>query len=329
MVKGNSTDALKLIFKECAEATVDSFCKSLPYFLITGRKGLKVFQKHEATVCVAKHPHDDNCLLVFPEMFGDFSLTVTILNRLAQSNLRVQLARYTEEDQKKLNVAINKNSLKIITRIKLCKEDIMDWKYPAHILDTDKVSTLSGNKLKNVRQRFNKIDSNLNLIPLSHPDAVRGMRSSILSWASGMVFSGNDSEHDMTGFYDALIEHVIKSPNMFDGFVLSDNREALGFSVWDNTGDTANSLASLSKRSMNGLSEFQKVTACRILSKKGIKRLNLGGSETETLNNFKLKFQPCESISLHSYAVEFENFDMKSVISLNAVKSDDMRFDRI
>lgn len=329
MLEGNSVNTLKVLFEAHKDAQIDSFCKSLPYYLLTGRKGLKVFQKDNATVSIAKHPHISDCILVFPEISGDFTLTVQILNRLAQSGLQVQLARYTEENYQNLQRAIEANRLKLVQSIKIREEDVLDWKYPVHILDTEKVSELKGNKLKNVRHKFNIVASNFNLLPLSHPEAIRSMRSAILLWASGMIFAGNETGHDMTEFYDTLVKHIIAFPSMFDGFAISNGKEALGFSVWDYTGDTANSLASLSKRSIDGMSEFQKVTACRILSEKGIKRFNLGGSETETLDYFKMKFQPCESIQLSTYDVEFENFGLDSVLSVNAIRSEDMRFDNI
>ncbi len=329
MLEGKSVDTLKTIFKGHEDTQIDSFCKSLPYYLLTGRKGLKVFQNGNTTLCISKHPHNDSCLLVFPEIEGDFSLTVRVLNRLAQSGLKVQLARYTKSNYKQLKQAIAANTLTIIKNIELKEEDILDWKYPAHILDTVKVATLSGNKLKNVRQKFNGVSSNLDILPLLHPDAVKGMRAAVLLWESGMIFAGNETDHNMTEFYGTLVKHVVAFPSLFDGFVLSNGKESLGFSIWDYTGNTANSLASLSKRSIDGVSDFQKVTACKMLAAKGIKRFNLGGSETESLDDFKLKFQPCESIELLSYDVEFEDFSLDSVISVNAIRSEDMRFDSV
>ncbi len=319
--------ALSSAFEAFHDIKIDSFSKSLPYYLLTGRKGLKVYQNENTMVCIAKHPHDEDSVLIFPEINGDYSLTVQILNRLSSSGLNVQLARYTDENCNQLGQAIETNALKLIKSIKLKEEDILDWKYPVRILDTEKVSKMSGKRLKGIRHKFNRAVDDFEVLPLSHPKAVKAIRASVMLWASGMIFAGNETGHDMTEFYDTLVKHIVAFPSLFDGFALTNGKEALGFSVWDYTGDIANSLASLSKRSIDGMSEFQKVTACRMLSDKGIKRFNLGGSETDTLDYFKMKFQPCDSISIFSYDVEYVPFDLPMDSITNAVKSNDRRFD--
>lgn len=318
-----------MAFKSYQNVNIESFSKSLPYYSLTGRKGLKIFQDDNAMVCIAKHPHTEDTILVFPEINGDYCLTVKVLNQLASSNFKVALARYTEENFRELNKAIQNNAVKLIQTINIKEEDILDWKYPARILDTEKVSKMTGKSLKGVRYKFNKTACGMKVIPLSHPDAERTIRASILLWASGMIFAGNETGHDMTEFYDVLVKHIVMFPSLFDGFAVTNGKEALGFSVWDCTGDTANSLASLSKRAVDGISEFQKVTACKILAEKGIKYFNLGGSETKTLDDFKMKFQPCESVDIYTYDVDYVPFDSTMDVVTNVVKSDDRRFNRI
>ena len=321
--------ALSSAFEAFQDIDIESFSKSLPYYLMTGRRGLKVFQNENTMVCIAKHPHDEDSVLIFPEINGDYSLTVQVLNRLSSSGLNVQLARYTHENRKQLGQAVEANALKLVKSIKLKEEDILDWKYPVRILDTVKVSKMSGKKLKGIRHKFNRAADDYEVLPLSHPEAVKAIRASVLLWASGMIFAGNETGYDMTEFYDTLVKHIVAFPSLFDGFAVTNGKEALGFSVWDYTGDTANSLASLSRRSIDGMSEFQKVTACRMLSDKGIKRFNLGGSETDSLDYFKMKFQPCDSISISSYKVEFEPMSPPMDSITNAVKSNDRRFDSL
>lgn len=294
-------------FKLCQKERKDSFSTSLPYYLLTGRKGWKVFERGEAKVTICVHPHDNDAVLVFPEINGDFSLSIDILNKVGRSDKKIQLARYTEEDYTNLQVALESYKRGLIASIKLKPEDIMDWKYPAHILDTKKVAELKGGEYSKLRNKFNKVADTFDETPLNHPDAAKLIRTSVYAWYSSIIYTLNESGEDMTEFYETLAKHLVDFPSMFDGFILSRDGYPLGFTVWDKQGETANALAGLSKREINGMSEYQTVRACQILNEQGVSRYNLGGSETDALNKFKLKFCPADSVPMESYDVAFDN----------------------
>jgi hypothetical protein len=320
----NNIEALNTTFSTFAKINIDSYLKSLPYFLLTGRKGFYFFRDKNTSLSVTAHPHSENTLIVFPEYDGDGELTVSLLNHLAEKEFNVQLGRYTQEDYNKLSVALNKDKRSRIKSIQIKAEDILDWRYPSRILETKAIAELSGKKFDTIRNKFNKStrDSELKTVPLSDPEALKIMQSTIFHWLAGLAFLGRETGEDVSGFYQTLLQHIKDFPNFFDGFVTRTKKEAVGFTIWDITGDTANALAGLNKRSIAGMSEFQTVTACRMLNEKGIKRYNLGGSETKSLDKFKLKFHPVDSIQLFSCDVEFNNEPNLSFETLNVIHNE-------
>ena len=306
MFKENQHQLFNL-FKKAQDSKTDSYSTSLPYYLLTGRKGCKVYSNGEASIVVAIHPHLDKKLLVFPELNGNGDLTVQILNQLASKGLGIQLARYTEDDHLRLQAALKRDATSLISSVKLVSEDILDWKYPAHIINTARVSELKGKEFNGLRKVFNRVSAleDFKITPLHEPEGINKMKASVLIWAGLMIHAGKENNHDMREFYDTLIQHIVTFPQMFDGFIINHQGEPAGFTVWDNMGEeTATALASLSRRSINNMSAFQLIEASKRLHEKGITRLNLGGSETPELNNFKLKFRPVDSINLSSYDVE-------------------------
>lgn len=209
----------------------------------------------------------------------------------------------------------------------MAPEDILDWKYPSHILDTEKTAKLKGGEYKELRRTFqNTRDSDIfEETPLDHPDAMKKMRASIFIWAGLMIDAGKESGHDMTEFYDTLVKLITSYPAMFDGFILSHQGEPAGFTIWDRAEGVSNALASLPRRSIRNMSSYQIITMCERLAEKGIKYVNLGGSETPELDRFKLKFRPVDSLDLNSYDVEFADLNHKGITRTSLV-SEDQKF---
>ncbi len=283
----------------------DSFVGSLSYYLLTGRKGAKLYHGNDGIVVICDHPHIPDCLLVFPEIRGNGTLTAKVLSTLHFPKNGVKLARYTEKDYQRLQSAFKDLSLDNQFIVDMTDEKIMDWEYPAHILDTKTTGNMTGRSFEKIRNKFNKVKNRLRIEPLSAPNAINAMRSSLLFWLGNMVYDGKETGHDLQGFYITLFELIKRHPDYFDGFVVFDGDEPAGFTIWDKAANgTVNAIAGLSRKSIKGMSEFQTITACRILHEQGIERYNLGGSETQNLDDFKRKFLPVESIEQSSYDVQ-------------------------
>lgn len=285
----------------------DSFIASLSYYLLTGRKGARLFQDENSQVVIADHPHIEDRLLIFPEIEGDGSLTARLLNEIDIPKNGAQLARYTDEDTSSLLTAAGHLTTGKVIEIQEIEETVMDWQYPIRILDTQETAELKGNRYEKLRNKFNKVSSRLSVLPLSSPNSIAAMRASLMFWAGAVIYSGRETGHSITEFYDVLFNIIRKNPNMLDGFIVMDGEEPAGFNIWDVTNSTANSLASLSRRSIKGMAEFQNVTACRILNEKGVKTYNMGGSETEGIDRHKLEYLPKRSIKVRSFEINVKN----------------------
>lgn len=301
----------------------DSYVGSLPYYLLTGRRGLKLYRDADCSLMVAAHPHVDERLLVFPEIQGDGSLTARVLNALDFPNGGIQLARYTKRDHASLKEAIERLVGRGRMIMKKIDEEKLDWRYPAHVLDTERVACLKGRVLEKSRNKFNKAVSLLTVAPLHSECSIRAIRSSMKFWMGAMINAGKESGDDMEEFYNALVKAIQQYPSLFDGFVTYHGEEPAGFTVWDlPVRGVANALAGLSRKSVRGMSEFQIITACRILSDRGVKYFNLGGSETASLDEHKRKYRPVQSVSLCSYKIrkstikDFSVFEMPTIDSL-------------
>ena len=286
----------------------DSYIGSLGYYMLTGRKGAQLYQEGNSYLVVCQHPHIEDKLIVFPEINGDGSLTAKVLHRLDVPRGGVQLARYTDADLLKLHMAIERLPFPQATLFREMDETVLDWKYPAYVIDTRKTGDMQGKEFDKLRNKFNKVAGELESIPLHSDQGYRAMRSSLMFWIGAMIYCGKETGHDLGSFYQTLFKAIKEYPEMFDGVVFLHKAEPAGFTIWDRpVQGTVNALAGLSRMSVKGMSEFQTVTACRVLAEQGIHSYNLGGSETAGLDQYKLKYAPSRSLHLKSYDVVFDD----------------------
>lgn len=292
------------MFSKSAKRHEDSYVLSMPYYMLTGRKGASLYTQDHSSLIVCKHPHIEDRLMVFPEIGGDGSLTCNVLSNLQMPSNGIQLARYTEEDFRQLTQAGKRHGQTHGYELHETEEHTMDWKYPLHILDTGKVSAMEGCEFEKLRNKFNKAKNLLTVVPLEDPKADLIMRASLMYWVGSMIYNGKETGNDLMGFYTTLFSHIKQTPDSFGGFVLLSDNEPAGFTIWDKTVQgVANGIASLSRLKIKGMSEFQTITACTTLKEQGITKYNIGGSETEGLNRHKLEYRPEKSVSLRSYEV--------------------------
>lgn len=288
----------------------DSYVHSLLYYKITGRKSAWIYQHKENCLVVCQHPHDNQVLLVFPEIGNKaFDLTFFVLCALYRSNHKIRLARYTHNDYQQLKSKIETESMSTIEQLNIVPEDQLDWLYPVHIYDTKKVSDMQGPAFNRIRAKYKKVDKqNVEVVPLNKDTAVRDMRAALKYWEGSMIANNKDTDN-MSEFYERFFSLLDYYGGAYDGLLYFQGRKPLGFVVWDQINETqANSFINLADISISGLSDFQTVTTCRTLAERNVKFLNVGGSETENLDQFKVKFQPDQSIQLLSIDVQYKDF---------------------
>lgn len=320
MVNLQESVGLSNVFGRHAKRHPDTFNHSIAYYLLTGRNGLKVYSHEDAYVVTCKHPHLSDVTLIFPEIGGNGLLTARVLSKFKDNNQKLQLARYTNDDLKNLQSALAILQNDTLAEILPINETIMDWSYPGRILDTSLTGAMSGKAFDKLRNKYNKAKAKLEIVPFDQIDAQSALKAALYFWLGGMVYAKKETGHSLSEFYESLLENLRLNPSLFDGFITLHDKEPAGFMIWDRSvKGSANSLAGLSRRSIQGMSEFQTVAACRILSEQGIKFYNLGGSETAELDRHKLEYRPIKSIEMASYSISMRNSECNSIQEVTLV----------
>lgn len=292
---------LKSIIFEFETSNPDSFLTSPLYYLLTGRKGLWLYKGQDSCLVVCLHPHIENCILVFPEIGKnpDYSLTASYLSKIKFPLNGIQFSRFNEPELDKLKRVFDEMGLRG-SDIEMVEENVMDWRYPVRIIDTNVVSATKGPKFINIRTHIRRVAKSTTVIPLSCSNKVRLMKAAIRFWEGNMIYNEKDSE-DMSAFYEELVRISSANSDCMEGLFFMVGRRPVGFTVWERQHrGTVNLLANISDISISGLSDFQLVTSCKYLQEKGIDYVNMGGSELESLDAFKRKYLPVKSISIFS-----------------------------
>ena len=301
-----SFETFNALIRQANCAREDSYLNAPLYYALTGRKGLTIHEGYGAVLAVCHHPHIENRLLVFPEVGNaGGKLTVSVLESLEAPANGVQLARYSTEDLASLSAAFAERNGSRVDCVKIVPEESLDWRYPVHILGTARVAALKGSDFAKIRNKVRKVESGIEVLSLQDPRALRAMRAAQKYWEGSMVMREKDGD-DLEGFYSALFNRIGAQPQYFNGLVFMQGSRPVGFTVYDTPFmGTANMLANLSDASIAGLADFQVVATCRAMSAAGIALMNFGGSETESLDQYKRKFMPCKSLDLHSAEVGY------------------------
>jgi len=251
---------------------------------------------------------------VFPEVGKcDYELTASVLNMLEPPQNGIQLARHSEEEVSALKRQLAQLNYTPVTGVSVVEEDVMDWRYPARILDTETVLNLQGKVFKDVRTKFRRAAKVVEHTPLNQENALKFMRAALKFWEGNMIFNAKDTS-DMSDFYIALFRIMEENPEAIDGLFFMQGRKSLGFSVWDTpSAGAANLLVSLCDTSVAELADYQVIESCRALHERGVETLNMGGSETQSLDSFKAKYQPRESLKVLSADVSYRQVENVNV----------------
>lgn len=306
MITLGDAEALSAVFGEQAKRHEDSFVNSLAYYLLTGRHSAKIYTNGRNFIVTCAHPHEPGTTLIFPEIGDGPSMSADLMLYLQGDKGNFQLARYTDLDLHKAKAALSLHGNRQIATYEPMTETHMDWVYPVRILDTYKTASMQGKHYESVRNKFNKVRDHVEIERLEPHGNLKNMRACLHFWLGSLEAAGIADAESRSAFYKTLIEDIAAYPTLFDGFVVQGKDEPIGFTIWDKKlENTANSLASISRHSVKGLSEFQIVSACKILDSEGVGYLNLGGSEQASLDHHKLKFNPAKSVEIASYRVNF------------------------
>lgn len=288
----------------------DTYLNAPLYYLLTGRKGAWVHEGYGAVLVVCKHPNVPDRLLVFPEIGAPDRkdkgrLTASILANLTPPSGGVQLARYNDDDMQAVRDALSCRNDRTPDSIEVMTEDVLDWRYPVHVLDTNRVALLHGGAFIKIRNKCHQVESRVDTIALDDPRALRTMRAALKYWEGSVMMREGTQDSDVS-YYTTLFTMIETWPHLFGGHVYMEGKRPVGFTVHDKAfKGTANLLANLCDASITGMADYQVVHTCRALAASGVSGLNFGGSETASLDAFKRKFSPKESFNIASGAVNY------------------------
>ncbi len=263
----------------------DPYQRSAAYLAMTGRDGLWWARHGDSAVIFCRHPNARNEILVFPPIGSEGqALLAKVIDSVSRTGENVRLARFDAE-----RTSAPRDSIEV-------DEALLDWRYPVHILDTQKVSELKGGDLQVARTRMN----GLRTIGITVRDIDPARDAAAIETVLGR-WAHEDSYAEPYRRLFALYRNTSLA-----GRLISVDGEPSGLSIWEETDrerGMANALAHLAVHEVKGLSHFVMVDMCRTLAERGFSKVCIGGSETEGLDRFKRKFAPVSSVRLNSYVV--------------------------
>ncbi len=274
----------------------DYFSISSAYYLMTGRKGLWIYGNEETFLVAARHPNKkQESILLFPPIGkSPIRLIQSALSDKMLSKGEVQLARIENED------------MHLVMKLQLHgfsppeAEKILDWTYPVHIISTEQVIEHIGSAYRNFRSHINRaIRKGYTSKIIDIKSDKKDLLEIVHNWAN----DGKKPEFTYEDLVTPTIEVIRLMEDdilSLDGVIIYDKNTPIGFWIWEETGQEKNIAASLVRISIGGNSsaEFAGLKMCERLKEKGISKVCLGGSETKSLDDFKRKMVPIDSIEL-------------------------------
>jgi hypothetical protein len=298
-----------MMLKSCR--FLDTFKSSAAYYMMTGRRGIWLASGNSCSIPFCWHPNKSKELLIFPPLgSNDVAQIGYLLNDLPcpPSGL-VRLARLehpmTEQAVKALT---NNKNFPTLLRAGETVEKLLDWCFPAQIIDTKKMVEHRGTAMRQVRWQITKagrLDPNIQ--PLSSRSQFDRARVFTRSWARSKA-STEDEFEQLVAPHDYLLDMASVMSCNLKGMVCTIDGAVAGYALWDEgneSAETGNIFACLSSSSYYGLSTYIISKVCEWLLLRQIRFANLGGSETNKLDRYKMSLQPAKSVKLSSVVVTY------------------------
>lgn len=277
----------------------DYMAQSAAYYAITGRKGLFLYGDDKTAMLLAFHPNKDNVLLLFPP-FGQHP-TSLLKQLLAESFLpdcELQLARIPLDDH------LFCQRLQTLGIKEFDHEDVLDWFFPVHVVSTQDVVQRQGKDFNNLRGHVNKAfraGLRSEVIDLSLHE--KDLLNTLDTWTKSVDKPGF-TINDLKGPTIKAIELIKADALSINGIIIyGKSNDPVGFWIWDEAlkdKSMALSLVRVSTGKKMGAAEFAGLKVCEILSAAQIEKFCFGGSEIKSLDDFRKKFNPVESVNLAS-----------------------------
>ena len=277
----------------------DPYSLSAAYFGLTGRNGLWVYGDDQTAMMIARHPNLPKTLLFFPPIGPDGAAVLEAARRdPALPPGEVRLARIGPDDAL-LAAKLAARGFGLPEA-----EAVLDWGYPVHVLDVERITAPMGQDFKDFRKNVHRAERRG---AWAEPIDIKA-HEAILAQMIGCWANGHD--HSTYAFHD-LAAPILAALQLLDtslpikGLLIHEEAEPAGLILWEETDPArgiANSVANLSIGG-KGLDEFAILKMCEHLKERGFREVCIGGSETAGLDAFKRKLNPIRSIELRTLAV--------------------------
>lgn len=306
------TDAnfTRLISLLSSEVDVDSYAVSPSYYAYTGRRGLWLYHYDGTFLPMCWHPNIDGQILIFPPRGEkNYAAVTALLNEAPLPPNGFLLARYKPKE-----IGDLKTFYAFVSRVSYepIEEDVLDWRYPARILSTLNTAQMFGHEYMLIRNRVRQTKKYLVDIKRLSVQDVPEIERLALRWANKQANKPEELIDLVTPYKETL--RLFKRKELgLDGLVFVVDGQVQAATIWDISNPEhkiANLYMNLCNVTYRGLSEFSiKATAAK-LCEDGVPLLNLGGSETASLDHYKNKFAPALSVPLCSLDACVTNMPM-------------------
>ncbi len=264
---------------------------SYGYFYFTGRRGAFLFVKSDTCIPFCWHPNMIGQALIYPPIGPDFGAVHELLDLLPTPPNGARLARF-DDAQQKLFLSNHPHS---IAAANVIAEDILDWRYPLHTISTEKSSAMPGTK---------KLNEELISIEIYQSKYFEQVREIGAIYAK--IFTEQNpgfplTEEQIFQSHKDMMDISMGRPDLMSAYVAIYDGAVQGFFVIEEFNKNhAINLWYVFNGATDTLPYAQMAAMCRMLQSRGIQTVNLGGSETESMDFFKTRFQPVRSIAVKS-----------------------------
>ncbi|MCP4392937.1 MAG: hypothetical protein GY804_01510 [Alphaproteobacteria bacterium] len=243
--------------------------------------------------------------LIAPEI-GKGGILKDLIEEMPVPANGLQLARVLTEDAQELKSKLS--SSMDTTQFHIVEEKVLDWQYPIHILSTKDVAEAKGNKFRNIRNSCNQVTKlhGMHVFECGYEHASEAVEQFINNWKESFSKEEITAEEWMESFM--FVRDLIENNDHdLETVVIGDrDKNIASIEIFEKPimpNQAANMLTSLAVYGKKGLSELSHRLVCKSLYQSGIEKVNIGGSETASLDFHKRKFNPIESRHLSTIEV--------------------------
>ena len=183
-----------------------------------------------------------------------------------------------------------------------CKEELLDWAYPVHVISPEAVVERKGGAFNNFRGHVNNaFRKNIRaeiIDVVKHGDDIR---ETVRRWATSSRKEGFTYQ-DLVSPTETCLQLMEEKRLPLQGIITYADGKPVGFWIWDESDQKKGMATSMVRVAMppRGSAEFGALKACEVLHSRGFSEFCQGGSETASLDAFKRKMSPVRSIELNS-----------------------------